>query len=208
MLQLKLVDVLIGLSSINTHASQSIHINAHFYSWLLFCKDIHVWDTLFMVHEMSMVHSSFILNMVVHHLMSSGIMSCSFSDLPVLLTSTVSQLANHGRQTDKTMATVNIISWDQQCQMFYDSSPREVAPLFPREIFASVSPLDSGWPNSRVSNESILSSTGQLASIKLNINCDTWATHKSAAMIEVQGRRMLAYNKGKKEVYSAYNYGQ
>ena len=64
MLQLKLVDVLIELSSINTHASQSIHMNAHFYSWLLFHKDLHVWDALSMVHEMSMVHSSFILNII------------------------------------------------------------------------------------------------------------------------------------------------
>ena len=64
---------------------------------------------------------------------------CTLSDLPGLLASTVllnlSQLANHGRQTDKTMSTVNIISWDQQRKMFYASSPREVAPL---------SPLDPG----------------------------------------------------------------
>jgi len=158
---------------------------------------------------MSMVHSSFILNIisawshviqdhVVHIVWFVGI-----NYLALLL-----QLANHGRQTDKTMSTVNIISWDQQCQMFYASSPREVAPLSPREMFASLSPLDSGWPNSRVSNESILSSTGQLASIKLNINCDTWATHRSAVMIEVQVRRFSAYNKGENEEWNAYNYCQ
>jgi len=142
---------------------------------------------------------------LVQYLMSSRIMSCTLSDLPVLLTLTVSlnlsQFANHGRQT------VNIMSWDHQRQIFYASSPREVA-LSPREIFVSVFLLDSGWPNLSVSNESILSSKGQLASIKLNINCDTWATHRWVAIIEVQGRRILAHNKGKKEVCNTYNYGQ
>ena len=147
----------------------------------------------------------------MHDPMSSRIMSCTLSDLLVSLASIVSlnlsQSANHGRQRDKTMSMVNIISWDQQRQMFYASSPREVAPLSPREIFASVFLLDSGWPNLKVSNESILSSKGQLALIKLNINCDTWATHRSAAMIEVQGR-VLAYNKGKNEACSANNQDQ
>ena len=120
----------------------------------------------------------------------------------------LSQLANHRRQTDKTMSTINIISWDQQHQMFYASSPREVAPLSPRKTFASLSPLDSGWQNLGILIESILSSKGQLASIKLNINCDTWATHRSAAMIEVQRRRILAHNKRVNEVCNAYNYDQ
>jgi len=31
---------------------------------------------------------------------------------------------------------------------------------------------------------------------------------RSAAMIEVQGRRILTYNKGINEVCNAYNYGQ
>jgi len=121
-----------------------------FWPWLLFRKDIH-WDVSFMVHEISMVHSSLFSTELVHYLMSSRIKSCTLSDLSVLFPSTVSlnlsQLANHGIQTDKMMPTVNIISWDQQRQMFYGSSPREVAPLSPREIYASVSLLDSGWLN-------------------------------------------------------------
>ena len=194
------------LSSTNTHVSQSIYINACFYPWLLFRKDIHVWDASFTVHEMSMVNSSFILNIIstLSHDIQDHIVHIVRSPCFVGINSlNLSQLANRGIQTDKTMSTVNIISWDQQRQMFYASSPREVAPISPREIFGSLSPLDSEWPNSRVSNESILSSTGQLASIKLNINCDTWATHRSAGMIEVQGRRILAYDKWIKEDWNA-----
>jgi len=64
------------------------------------------------------------------------------------------------------------------------SSPREVAPVSSCEIFASVSLLDSVWQNlsDSIVMESTLSSKGQFASSKLNINCDTWATHKSAMM--------------------------
>jgi len=58
------------------------------------------------------------------------------------------------------------------------SSPRDVAPLTPREISASLSLLDCEWQNLRVSIvlESILWSKGQFASSKLSINRDTWAT--------------------------------
>ena len=68
------------------------------------------------------------------HVSQSIPISCALFDFSVLLASTVSlnlsQLANHGRQADITMVTIlstaNIISWDQQRQMFYASSPREV----------------------------------------------------------------------------------
>ena len=74
---------------------------------------------------------------------------------------------------------------------------------------ASTPTVDSEWQNMRGSfvMESILSSKGQFASSKLSINRDTWATRKSAAMIEIQGRRILAYNKGINETSRA-NYGQ
>jgi len=73
---------------------------------------------------------------------------------------------------------------------------REVTSLSPQEMSASVSLLDSVWQNLRDSIvlESILSLEGQSASSKLSINRDTWAQCKSAVMIEIQGRRILAYN--------------
>jgi len=87
------------------------------------------------------------------------------------------------------------------------SSPREVAPLSPREISVTVSLLDTEWQNLRVSIvlESILSSKGQFASSKLSINRDTWAAHESAVMIEIKGKRIWAYNKGINEEVSAKN---
>ena len=74
---------------------------------------------------------------------------------------------------------------------------------------APMSTVDSEWQNMRGSivMESILSSKGQFASSKLSINRDTWATHKSAVMIEIQERRILAYNKGINETSRA-SYGQ
>ena len=61
MLQLQLV---VGFPRSKTHVSQSSHTNAHFYAWLLCRKDIHVWDAWFMIHEMSIIHSPFILNII------------------------------------------------------------------------------------------------------------------------------------------------
>ena len=67
----------------------------------------------------------------------------------------------------------------------YISSSMVVTPVSPRGISASVSLLDSEWQNMRVSIvlESILSSKGQFASSKLNINRVTWETHRFAVMI-------------------------
>jgi len=76
------------------------------YSWSTKCR----WSTL----------PSF-STQLVHYLMLSRIMSCTLSDLPILLASTVSlnllQFVNHGRQRDKTMSIVNTISWDQGRQL-------------------------------------------------------------------------------------------
>jgi len=71
------------------------------------------------------------------------------------------------------------------------SSYIEVAPLSSRKI-SSVSLLDSEWRNLRDSivPESILSSKGQFAWSKLSINRDTWTTHKSVVIVEIQGRRI------------------
>ena len=90
------------------------------------------------------------------------------------------------------------------------SSLREVAPLSPREMSVSVSLLDSVWQNLRDSIvlESILSSEGQSVSSKLSINRDTWAKCKSAVTIEIQGRRILAYNEGINETQRADDWGQ
>jgi len=143
------------------------------------------------------------------------------SDLPVLLVSIVlldsSQLANrvveyeqkkqwlvrhtHIHLTSSTRMN-NTKCFIHHLVSSYISSLREVAPLSPREISASVSLLDSEWQNLRVSIvlESILSSKGQFASSKLNISRDTWPTHKSTVIIEVQGKRISAYSKGINEV--------
>jgi len=87
---------------------------------------------------------------------------------------------------------------------------REVTPLSPWKILVSVSLLDSVWQNLRDSIvlESILSSEGQFASSKLSINRDTWATYKSAVMIKIQGRGILAYNEGINEIQRADDWGQ
>ena len=86
------------------------------------------------------------------------------------------------------------------------SSPRDVALLSSRKILASVSLFDSEWRNLRDSIvlESILSSKGQFASSRLNINRDTWTTHQSVVMIEMQGRT-LAYNQGINEEWNTNN---
>ena len=86
-------------------------------------------------------------------------------------------------------------------------SPREATPWSPDEESPSVSLVDSEWQNTRVSIvlESILSPKGQSASNKLNISCDTWATHKSGVMIEIQEGRILAYDEGINEALSADN---
>jgi len=106
------------------------------------------------------------------------------------------RLANHVVEDEQTKTivstqyTFNIIYWDEQ-----------------HWISVPVSVLDSDWQNLRDSIvlESILSSKGQFASSKLSINRDTSATHKSAVVMEIQGRRILAYNKGKNEVFSTNN---
>jgi len=69
----------------------------------------------------------------------------------------------------------------------YISSSKELAPLSPHGISASVSQFESEWRNLRVSimPESILSSKRQFASSKLSINRDTWATHESAVIIYI-----------------------
>jgi len=69
----------------------------------------------------------------------------------------------------------------------YISSSKELAPLSPHGISASVSQFESEWQNLRVSimPESILSSKRQFASSKLSINRNTWATHESAVIIYI-----------------------
>jgi len=51
-------------------------------------------------------------------------------------------------------------------------------------------------PQRSIVLEHILSSKGQFASSKLSISRDTWATGGSVEIIEIEGRGILAYNKG------------
>jgi len=125
--------------------------------------------------------------------LSSRIMSCTSYYLPSLLLSTISihswQLANvvEDEQTKQYAIHPTLSTWMNNTRHSIHhlassciSSPREIVPLSPREISASVSLLDCEWRNMRDSivMESILSSKGQFASSKLNINCDTWARHE------------------------------
>ena len=89
-----------------------------------------------------------------------------------------------GKWTNKTMVIMTSTSStginNTESSIYYLASPyisslKEIAPLSPCGISASLSLLDSEWQNLRDSIvlESILLSKGQFASSKLSINCDT-----------------------------------
>jgi len=143
-------------------------------------------------------HSCCILNYmnITNPLSHLTVDSCRFLEslssknyLPVWLVSIFlldsSQFTNHvveNRQKQLVMSsTSNIIYWDEQCRILYPSSClfmnslREVGPLSPRQISASLSLLVSEWRNlmDSIVLESIISSKAQFASSKLSINRET-----------------------------------
>ena len=149
----------------------------------------------------------------------SRIMLYAWSDLSVLLVSIVSihswQVANHavGNEQKKRLLchlhpTSSAKMNNAQCSIHHlassnISSPREVAPLSPREISASVSLLNSVWWNLRIplcwnlyfcpkvslpwADWVSTATSGKFSLSKLSINHSTWTTHRSAQRYKEEG---------------------
>jgi len=144
--------------------------------------DAKQWETSDNYLEILPTHIRLTQYHIMHHIWPPRFVGINF------------QFMNHAVGNEQTKQwLVHNIYWDEFFIHHLASSLVEVAPLPPRKISASLSLLDSEWRNLRDSivMESKLSSKGQFASSKLNINRDTWKIHKLA---EIQGRRILAYN--------------